>query len=472
MDFEDAVDVRGNLGPFLGRFSGCMRTRSGRAHFRTYVSGQISELPRKSVEPIALEAGVHPRTLQEFLSIGRWDEDGAETRVQEIVGQEHASAEAIAPVDETGYPKKGCKTVGVKRQYCGETGKVDNCVVGVSLGYVAGDFHALIARDLYLPKEWLDDPVRRKEARIPDDLVFQTKLQIALAQIDRAQANQVPLKWITADEEYGRAKEFRNGVSGRGLFYVVEVPCSLRGWLERPSLVESVCRGRGSAETQKLRVAPGERSAKRLDSLWESGGPHWQQFRVKDTQKGPEVWRVRATSFYPNEDDLPGERVILIIAENVLSGVRKYFLAHAPAGTSIATILHVAFSRWHIERLFEDGKGEVGMGDFEVRGYPSVIRHLTLSMVSILYLAREAHRLKRTDPEVTLCQVHYILSKQLQPQQKPDERRRQITKVLRNVNYRQCRNADARRFHTRRTIARLNALGIYLSRIPRCPPQI
>jgi SRSO17 transposase len=360
----------------------------------------------------------------------------------------------------------------VKRQYCGETGKIDNCVVAVNLGYVAGGFHALIARDLYLPEESLDDAVRRKEARIPDEVVFRTKPKIALKQIDRAQATGVPLKWTLADEAYGKPKDLRNGVSERRLFYVVEVPCSLQGWFERPSLVESDSRGTGSAETRKLRVAPGERSPKRVDCLLERGGPHWRMFRLKDTQEGPEVWRVRTTSFYPNEDDLPGEHVILIITENVLTGERKFFLAHAPAGTPIETILHVAFSRWHIERLFEDGKGEVGMGDFEVRSYPSVIRHLTLSMASILYLARETDRLKRTAPEVTLCHVHYVLSKQLQPDQNPDERRRQVTKALQNVNHRQRRNAEARRLHTRTKVSTLHALGIYLSGIARCPPII
>ena len=413
MDYEDAVDVRRGLDGFLGRFDDCMRTSPSGVHLRTYVSGQISELPRKSVEPIALEAGVNPRTLQEFLSVGRWDDDATERRVQEIVREEHGSAEAIGVVDETGYPKKGNKTVGVKRQYCGQTGKIENCVVAVNLGYVAGEFHALIARDLYLPEEWLADRVRRKGARIPAELVFRKKPVIAIAQIDRALANGVPLKWIIADELYGRGKDFRNALSERELSYVVEIPCSLRGWLRQPSVVKSAPRRRDPTDTPEWQLAPGEQKPKRVDSLWKRGGPRWQHFRIKDTEKGPEVWRVRTTSFYPNEEDLPGEPVILIVAENVLSGERKYFLAHAPAGTAIETILYVAFSRWHIERLFEDGKGKVGMGDFEVRCYPSVIRHLTLSMVSILYLTMETNRLRKTDPEVTTYQVHHVLSKQL-----------------------------------------------------------
>ncbi len=267
MDYDDAVDVRRNLDGFLGRFGGCMGSRASRTHLRTYVSGQVSELPRKCVEPIALDAGVNPRTLQEYLSVGRWDDDGTEKRVQEIVWEGHGSAEAIGVVDETGYPKKGDKTAGVKRQYCGQTGKLDNCVVAVNLGYVARDFHAVIARDLYLPEEWLDDKARRKEARIPEDIVFRTKPQIAIAQIDRSLANGVPLKWIIADELYGRGKDFRNALSGRGLFYVVEVPCSLRGWLRLPSLVESASRRRDQTETRKLRLAPGERKPQRVDSL-------------------------------------------------------------------------------------------------------------------------------------------------------------------------------------------------------------
>ena len=134
IDVEDLKSVRRNLSGFLKQFAGCVKTKRSRAHLRTYVQGQISDLPRKSVEPMALEAGVAPRTLQEFLGLHRWDHEAMRRRLQRIVMRDHADDHAIAVIDETSHVKKGDKTAGVQRQYCGATGKKDNCVVTVHLG--------------------------------------------------------------------------------------------------------------------------------------------------------------------------------------------------------------------------------------------------------------------------------------------------------------------------------------------------
>ena len=155
IEIQDLKQIRIHLDRFLEEFGDCIKTAPSRCHLRTYIGGQISDLPRKSVEPIALEAGIAPRSLQEFLGIHRWDEEAVRYRVQKLVNRDHADENAIAVVDETGFAKKGDKTPGVQRQYCGATGKIDNCVVTVHLGYIAGEFHALIDSDLFLPEESL-----------------------------------------------------------------------------------------------------------------------------------------------------------------------------------------------------------------------------------------------------------------------------------------------------------------------------
>jgi len=379
---------------FFKQFDDCIKTAPSREHLRTYVGGQVSELPRKSVEPMALAAGVAPRTLQEFLSLHRWDHEAVRRRVQQIVARDHQDPNAIALIDETSFAKKGNKTAGVQRQWCGSSGKTDNCVVTVHLGYGAGDFHALIDSDLYLPEEtWHGDRERCREAHIPDEVVYRPKWRIALELLDRAMGNGVRFKYLVADEAYGSKPGFRRGVAQRGMQYVVEVPCSTFGWTKRPRVqVPSGTTSTGPPPS-KPRLAAGAARPRRVDQLWKRGGPSWQRFHIKNSDKGPVVWEARVVRFFPSEQMLPQDACWLIVARNVLTGEMKYFLSNAPEDTCAEVLLHVAFSRWHIERLFQDGKGQIGLDHFEVRHYLPLMRHLILSMVSLLFLVEETHRL-------------------------------------------------------------------------------
>jgi len=340
---------------------------------RTYLAGQLSGLPRKSVEPMALQAGVAPRTLQEFLSIHRWDNSAMRDRVQQIVARDHAHPEAIGVIDETSLPKKGDKTPGVQRQHCGATGKMDNCVVTVHLGYVAAEFHALLDGDLFLPEHtWHADRPRCRKAGIPDTVVYRPKWQIALELLKGAVERGVGMKWLCADELYGRTFAFRQGVAELGIHYVVEVPCDTAGWL--PS-------------------RRSERKPRTASQLWRRGGPSWETWRIKTTHKGPAVWHVRAVRFCPTEERIPGGEQWLLIARNALDDEVKYFLSDAPADTSLATLLCVAFSRWHIERIFREAKNETGFDHFEGRTYIGLMRHMVLTTASLLYLAEQKQRL-------------------------------------------------------------------------------
>lgn len=372
MDLATLREIRSDLDVFLSRFDDCFRRRESREYLGVYVRGQLGPLQRKSVEPIALDAGVHPRNLQQFLGQYAWDEKAMATKVRHVVRDEHFFAEAIGVIDETGIAKKGAKTVGVQRQYCGSVGKVENSVVSVHLDYVAPEFHTLVDSDLYIPQSWFEDPSRCEEAGIPKDLVFKTKWEIALELIDRSRHDGVPLKWITADEGYGSVPAFMNGVASRNLVYIIETPRHLQGWTPN---------GR--------RVG---RRISRVDQLWWRGGPTWSDYVVKDTTKGDLVWRVRSTEFIPSWD--PSKRLRLLVAESRLDGELKYFLSNAPLETPVSSLLAVAFSRWHVERSFEDAKQEIGLDHFEVRGHKSVRRHHVLSMASLLFLSRTSRRLR------------------------------------------------------------------------------
>lgn len=386
------------LDRFLGRFADCFGDCRTREHLPVYVSGQLSDLDRKSVEPIAKRADVPPRTLQEFLSLHDWDHRRMRDRVQQIVVAEHGGPHSIGLIDETSMVKKGTKTPGVQRQWCGHLGKVENCVVTVHLGYVQGDFQCLLDGDLYLPESWAADRQRCRRAKIPDDVLYRPKWRMALDLYDRAVANGVQLEWLTFDEHYGGKPEFLRELTRRRQKYVAEVPKNVVGWLREPRVV----RPRGGRT--KPRLAARSPRARRLDGLLRRHAAlrdqAWTQYRIDDREQGPSVWEVKhAWLWLKNQEGLPEGPVHLIIARHVLrEGEVKYFISNASPETPVATLLLVGLTRHRVERCFEDQKGELGLAHYEGRTYCGLMRHLVLSCVSYLFLARAVLRRAEKKP--------------------------------------------------------------------------
>jgi SRSO17 transposase len=409
MDAKEIEALGPRLDRFLDEFNDCFGRVEPAAHLRTYVRGQFSDLPRKSIEPIALAADTPPRTLQQFLSAAHWQEGLMRDRLQEIVARDHAHPLAVGIFDETGYPKKGDQTPGVKRQYCGASGKTDNCAVTVHLGYATPDgFHALLDGELFLPQDWSADRERCQAAGIPDTMVHRTKWNIALELLDRAVANGVRFPWLTFDEGYGQAPEFLHELDDRGQSYVAEVPACFTGWCKRPPLLHREHHARDSMGRPRTfpRLAAAAPTASAVADLCRHSpaftGQSWQTFHVKDTAKGPAVWRVKVAPLHLKRNGLPTRPHWLIIAQNVLNELEvKYFVSNAPPGIPMEVMLHVAFCRWPVERCFQDQKTELGMDHFEVRNYRSLMRHLTITAVSFLFLAdfRRKHRGEKTGPD-------------------------------------------------------------------------
>ena len=399
MDTEAIAGLKSRLAAFLALFGDCFGRREPAGHLRTYVSGQLSDLPRKSIEPIALNFQTAPRTLQQFLSAAHWDHGRMRDRLQQHVVARWSHREAIGILDETSYRKKGTKTPGVKRQYCGALGKQDNCAVTVHLAYAApGGFRALLDGDLFLPQDWSADRPRCREAGIPDTLGYRPKWQICLELRDRAVANGVVLPWLTFDEGYGNTPEFHAGLNQRGQLYVGEVPCNFYGWCKPPApLLKDHHAPAGPephdpARRSKVKGLP----ASRVDDLVTYSPAFrkqpWQRFHIKDSTKGPLVWEAKQAPFWISSAGVPGRPQTLIVARNVLDPTTiKYFVSNAPANTPLAELLRVGFGRYPIERCFEDDKTEIGLDHFEVRNYRSLLRHLILSAVSLLFLAQVRH---------------------------------------------------------------------------------
>lgn len=380
---EDQIESLGpELAEFLGEFADCFGRSEPRGKLETYVRGQLGQLPRKSVEPMALAAGVKPRTLQEFLASDDWDEDRLAFHVRRLVARDHADPQAIGVIDESGHPKKGRETAGVSRQYCGNTGKIDNCVMTVHLTYTSfdGKFRTMLDTSLFLPECWHEDRERCRKARIPDDVVYRPKYVIALEQLDRAIADGVRFSWITADEWYAQKPAFVRGLEARRQRFVLEIPRNLPIWLHDPTS--------GSATASK----PAETLCRYSRAMMRQA---WQRYYIKDTDKGPLVWEVKfAPCWLPRDGGAVGP-YWLVMARNVLDPSEvKYFISNASPGVPLEVVLHVAFGRWPVERCLEDEKSELGLSHFEVRCYPALARHLLITQVSHLFLARQTARLR------------------------------------------------------------------------------
>ena len=410
MDAQTILRIKPALTQYLHEFDGCMGRVTNRRHLRTYVSGQLSDLQRKSIEPIADAAGQPPRTLQQFLGLLQWDEGAVRDRVQRRVAQRHAHPGSIGILDETSFAKQGNHTACVQRQHCGSRGKQDNCVVAVHLGYAADDFHTLLDGELFLPeKTWHQNRPRCRAAGIPDDVVYRPKWQIGLAEIQRALGNGVRFSWFTFDEGYGGKPPFLRGLEALGQNYVGEIPVSFMVWTKPPEvLYREHARDRRHGRPRKLprlkvRNTPPCAVRHVLKHSPKLRQVPWVRYRVKAGEKGPMVWEAKCIPVWiKDENGLPIGPYRLLITRNVLKPDEvKFFLSNAPASVPVETLLLVAFSRWQIERIFEDSKDELGMDHFEVRRYLSIQRHLILTSVSHLFLAefRVDHGGKKGGPD-------------------------------------------------------------------------
>jgi SRSO17 transposase len=401
MDADQIRRLKPELTRYLRRFDHCFARRDTQAHFPNYIRGQLSDLPAKSCEPMALAAGMAPRTLQEFLAHYCWDEDRMRDEVQQIVVGEHAGRNSIGIIDETSDVKKGDKTPGVQRQWCGTVGKQENCIVTVHLGYATGDFHCLVDGDLFLPESWSEDRARCRAAGIPDDMVYRPKWQIALELYDRASENGLTFDWLTVDEGYGSKPLYLQGLQERSQIFVAEVPVIFSCWKRTPSVTERPYRkGRRGRHRQAPRLTAGSPSPSSVRDLLQHSpalrDQAWVRYHVKDGEKGPLVWEAKQTRVTMKDDaGLPGMRLHLIVARNALDHDEvKFFVSNAPASTSMETMLLVAFSRWRVERCFRDQKQEIGLDQWEGRHYRGLKRHLILSCVSYLFLARVREQLR------------------------------------------------------------------------------
>jgi SRSO17 transposase len=358
----------------LRRYRDCFGQGRTAAHFDTYCRGLLSDLPRKSVEPIALAAGTAVRTLQEFLVTAKWEHTAARDRLQRRMVERLAELPAdplgvVGVIDETSGVKKGDKTPGVQRQYLGCVGKVDNGVVTVHVGVAKGAFQTLLDADLYLPASWAVDRERCREAGLPEGVRYRAKWRIALDQLLRLHANGVTFDWLTFDEGYGSKGPFLWVLGLVRQKFVAEVPTNFA-----------------------VRAAPGGRS-RRADAHQPGVRTgRWRRFRIGRATQADAVWRARRSRVWAAR-----RWHTLVTAVNEATGEVKHFVTNA-VGEPLATILAVAFRRASVEHAFRVGKTELGLTHFEGRQYVGLMRHLTLTLVVMGFVAVHTERLRGEKP--------------------------------------------------------------------------
>jgi SRSO17 transposase len=328
-------------------------------------------------------------------------------------------------------------------------------------------------------------PGAPKKNYIPAEVEFRTKPQLALESIDHALGNGVRVAAWTFDELYGRDSKFLDGLQQRQQAFVGEVPVDFQGWVRKPTILRTrpktgKNRGRRKKYPRVARRRPsGEvRNLATYSPVFREQS--WQRYRIKDTDKGPEVWEVKWSIFWRKDaNGLPGRRHCLMVARNVVTGEVKYFVSNrvpGEKGTTLRWLLCVAFGRWSIERCFREAKTELGMDQYQVRGWRCVHRHYYVTQLSQLFCARVRQEYDRSSADradgLTIEQVRSAMNTWLQAAPLPPEARRQAYQdELDRHAYHQGRNEQARRSHTKTRIQRLSELGIDVEKIKSCIPH-
>lgn len=379
------------LDAFAGPFAKSLTEPEQQRHATEYMAGLLSKLERKTGEAIAYLHDQERQGLQKFVGHVPWDHKPLLMTLALQVGEDLGAANAVIVFDPSAFPKKGTKSVGVARQWCGRLGKVDNCQVGVFMAYVSGKGHTLVNTRLYLPREWTKDRARCKAAGVPKGFGFRTRHQLALEMLDEC-GKQLPHSWVAGDDEMGRPASFRRELQGRGERYLLAVPSNtLVRDLDAPPPEYS---GRGRHPMSPFL---------RLDR-WCAALPEdvWTRIDVRDGEKGPlviEVVKCRVQARTETGGTAP-EELLFVTRERQTDGTFKhdYYLSNAAPEEPLKELARVSKAAHRIEECIKNAKGEAGLADYQVRNWIAWHHHQTLSMLAAWFLNQEARRGKNPDP--------------------------------------------------------------------------
>lgn len=378
------------LQTFLQPFVEALQSPEQQTNAHHYIQGLLSDLKSKDIESIAYLHDRERQGLQKFIGQTEWDHRPLLTELTRQVGTELGEADAVLVFDPSAFPKKGTESVGVQRQWCGRLGKIDNCQVGIYLGYVARCEHALVDFRLYLPKEWARRKRRRQKAGVPEAIRFRTRHELILEMLDE-RGSMLPHAWISGDDELGRCGWFRQELQGRNERYLLAVPSNtLVRDLTEP---DPPYQGRGRRPQVPFR---------RVDR-WCAALPEtaWQTVEVRDGEKGPVVVQVVWTLVQARSDGHPSEvaEVLVVFRERQGDGSWKhdYLLSNAWITTPMAEFARVFKAQHRIEECLQRAKKAAGLADYQVRTWEGWHHHQTLALLATWFLTQETRRGKNLD---------------------------------------------------------------------------
>lgn len=396
LSVRDLAICADELLTFQGLFQSLLARQEQQKWFQFYLCGQLSNLARKTVEPMVL-AWLGPsestvRTAQYYLGQAPWKTQPFVERAQDLVVQWLGEPEGVVIVDGSGFPKQGTHSVGVAPQYCGHVGKVANSQEGVFILYSSRHGYAFLDQRLYLPEDWFTAPYRQRweKCGIPEQTAFHTEPELALEMITRlVERAELPFRWVTCDARYGEIPVFLDKIAALQKWYFAEVAVDTRVWLRTPAVEPPGpgLLGRPRLYPRVKRTAPAPYEMREL--VTRIPATQWHRHFIKEGSKGPQVAEFACLRVTPVRDSLPGARCWAIFRRSL--GVQsevKFFLSNAPTTCSRLDFVRVSGLRWPIETGLKESKGEVGMDQYETRTWLGWHHQMTHSLLAHLFLVR------------------------------------------------------------------------------------
>ena len=382
-------DILPRLEKFAEPFVECLRRPEQQEHAHTYFQGLLSDVQKKNAESIAYRHDQDRQGLQTFIGTAPWDDKPLRVELTRQVAEALGEADGVITFDPSAFPKKGSHSVGVARQWCGRLGKLDNCQVGVFMGYASRTEQALVDMRLYLPEDWANDKTRRQECGVPKEIRYQTRHELALKMLEE-KGHLLPHAWVTGDDEMGRPAWFRRDLGARGEQYLLGIPSNTT--IRDLEGEASPYGGRGPRPKRCF-----EQMRNWCQALPENA---WTRVEVRDAEKGPlAVEIVKRRVLAKIERKIGPEETFVAIRTADEEGAVKhdYYLSNASPDTPLEEFARVATAAHRIEECIKRGKSEAGMADYQVRTWRGWHHHITLSLIATWFLVGEAGRGKKMD---------------------------------------------------------------------------
>ena len=400
----DIKDFANELKGFHEEFYDCFQRSESREHFLKYMSGQFSDLERKSIEPIALAVkDGNVRAMQRFVSDAPWDDGSIMIKYRNMINDDLGSQNGALIFDESGFVKKGDDSVGVGRQYCGTIGKVENCQVGVFAAYASENGYSLLDKRLFIPERWFSDEYedRREKCKLPKDLVFKTKPQLAVEMLNAiTEENVLPFKYVLADTIYGESPEFITAAESLpDVTYFVSVSADTLCWLKRPMTVAKEYKWGGEVKTKTVLADTTQNPLSVTEVARNLNNYFWYRRAVSEGTKGPIVYEFAKRKIILSHSGLPHKEVTLLIRRTIDGPiVYSFFICNASASARLKELVWLSGMRWAIEQCFEETKTELGMDHYEVRKFMGWHHHILTCMLAHFFLWHLKIRMGKKSP--------------------------------------------------------------------------